>query len=461
MMNVGFSKIKITPELGVLMGGHPGEKRAQSILTDLYAKSMAISDGMTTIVFACADVLFVGEESVEKIKGLVAQSITFPSLHLFVSATHTHSGPLTTGLFGRSSQESYVGLLEERLAESILAAISSMTSSSLYHTADFVTDMAFCARFIMNGGRIETHPFKDDEAIICPEGIPDKQFNTLIAYDEKNVIKGVLINFAQHPQIMERENTAISADFPSYLEKHIQSSLGRDVPVLFVNGPCGDVCPVDAQNKMNSEVGSEWCEKFGKRLGEAVLQSLPSKIEVSGKIEVRIQKINLPLRRINRKTIRQAKYFIKRNENRNFIEPKVSNYGIESSSADTVSLEKYLSLDCWKNQEYKDILHLTTQRKLSKKQNVEISVIELGRFAIVTLPFEAFAAIGLEIKSQSEFARTAIFELTNGNAGYLPTAEAFKRKGGYETLTLYSSRFSQKAGKIVIKKIVEQLNSIH
>jgi len=459
-MNVGYSKVKITPDIGVVMGGHPGEKKAQSVLTELYARSMAIDDGETLVVFSSADVLFVGDESVARIKKAVREKTGLCPDNIFISATHTHSGPLTTGLFGKASQGGYVAVLEERIAKSITDAVNSLSSAKLYYFSDFVENMAFCARFVMRGGRIETHPFKDDRQIICPEGVPDKQLNVLFSCDDGGRIMGMLLNFAQHPQIMERESTAISADFPAYTERYIQSVLGADIPVLFVNGPCGDVCPVNAQDKESCEVGAGWCEKYGFALGKAVIKGLSEKKEITGKIKIKTASVALRLRRVDRAKIKNAKAFLKAAEGKSFPEPKVSNYGVEGGSGQAVSLERYLSLDCWKVQEYADILYLERQRKISKKQTIGISAVRLGGLGIVALPFEVFAKVGLDIKERSGFDKTAIFELTNGNAGYLPTPGAFERSGGYETLTLYSSRFEKKSADIVVKKAVELLNEV-
>jgi hypothetical protein len=63
---------------------------------------------------------------------------------------------------------------------------------------------------------------------------------------------------------------------------------------------------------------------------------------------------------------------------------------------------------------------------------MEIGVIRIGNAALVTLPGELFAEIGLNIKARSPFRTTIISELTNGSFCYIPTAAAYDR-GGYET----------------------------
>ncbi len=477
-MLTGFSKIKITPPTGVIMGGHPGEKRSTGNLTELYAKALAISDGGTLIVFASADVLFVGDDSISRVKEQVHGALIEDGTgaehkvtEIYISATHTHSGPLTTELFGNTARNVYTTMLEEGLVSCIIGAVRNMSVSGLYHSEGFVTDMVFCARMIMKGKRVETHPFKDDPDIIAPEGIPDRQFHVLAAYDQNNVIKGMLVNFGQHPQIMERACTLISADFPAYLEDHLQKELGLDIPVLYVNGPCGDVCPVDAQNAGANETGLEWCRSYGEKLGEYVLGSIGKHTEVKGVITLRKRKMELRLRDIPDPVLMQAKSFLETEVlsegSEDFRDYKVSDYGTENGNRNGISkrdpgilsLEKYLQTPEWKVQEYKDIIYLAELRSRSEYQRIELSVMIIGDLAVVTMPFEVFAEIGTDIKAGSR-RKTAVFELTNGNAGYLPTAKAFGHQGGYETKTLFSSRFDEGAASVVTAEIADMLKEM-
>jgi neutral ceramidase len=60
-----------------------------------------------------------------------------------------------------------------------------------------------------------------------------------------------------------------------------------------------------------------------------------------------------------------------------------------------------------------------------------ISVIGLGKIALVFLPGEPFTETALQIEHASPFEHTIIIGFSENNIGYIPTAEAF-REGGYE-----------------------------
>jgi hypothetical protein len=59
----------------------------------------------------------------------------------------------------------------------------------------------------------------------------------------------------------------------------------------------------------------------------------------------------------------------------------------------------------------------------------EIMGICIGDFVIVTLPAEAFARIGLNIKETSPYKNTFLASYSNGYLHYAPTADAYKEWG--------------------------------
>ena len=71
------------------------------------------------------------------------------------------------------------------------------------------------------------------------------------------------------------------------------------------------------------------------------------------------------------------------------------------------------------------------KRKEGKDTTIPLSVIAMGDIAFATTPNETFCQNGKEVKEASPFKMTFFCELTNGDRGYIPSAECFKN-GGYE-----------------------------
>jgi hypothetical protein len=89
--------------------------------------------------------------------------------------------------------------------------------------------------------------------------------------------------------------------------------------------------------------------------------------------------------------------------------------------------------------------------KASDRVIIPLQAVRIGEVRIVTIPFETFAEIGLEIKRRTPLGQSFVVSFGNGSYGYLPTPEQHKL-GGYETW-LGTSRVEVQASR----KITDQL----
>lgn len=459
-MKAGFSKLVITPETGIIMAGHPGTKYAKKIRDNLYVRAAAISNDTETFIFASLDVLFVEIESVRHIKESVTRRVNVKSDNIFIAATHTHSGPMTTGLFGKEQESGYIGYLHSQTVEAVIKAIDNLETCNIGFGSTEMKGFAFNARFLMKNGRVETHPFKFNNDIIRPEGPVDDTLSFLYFYNNKEELIGGIVNYANHPQIMERQNPSISADFPGEMEKDIIKELKYDTVILFLNGTCGDICPVNAVDRSKYEVGEHWLTYMGAELAKKVNRIYENRNTVSSnELKCINEEVELTIREIPRDLIIEASEFLKHHNEEDKL--LVSNYGVEEEGTMFLSLEEYLKTNEWLVQQYTDILQLNKIREKSSTEKITISVLDICGISLVLLPFEVFVEFGLEIKSKSPYKDTIVAELTNGSFGYIPTEKAFQREGGYETITLRSSRYEKKSGKIIVDQVVSMLVELH
>jgi hypothetical protein len=88
-------------------------------------------------------------------------------------------------------------------------------------------------------------------------------------------------------------------------------------------------------------------------------------------------------------------------------------------------------------------------------ESVIVQAIRIGDQAIVSMPFEVFVEIGLEIKRRSPFPHTFLIELANGGYGYLPTPRQHEL-GGYET-GLGTNKVQKDASVILTDNLLEML----
>ena len=88
---------------------------------------------------------------------------------------------------------------------------------------------------------------------------------------------------------------------------------------------------------------------------------------------------------------------------------------------------------------------------------LEVQALRLSdEVAVVALPGEVFADLGLAIKRASPFATTLVFELANDAPGYIPTRKAFA-EGSYETV---NSRVQPGGGEAIAEAAVRVLKEL-
>jgi hypothetical protein len=97
--------------------------------------------------------------------------------------------------------------------------------------------------------------------------------------------------------------------------------------------------------------------------------------------------------------------------------------------------------------------------QLPRSVEAEIQALTLGDCALVGIPCEVFAQLGLEIKRRSPFPTTGIVELANGYEGYLPTRQAYD-EGGYEVRAARSSKLAPGSGESAVDAAADLLHSL-
>ncbi len=85
-----------------------------------------------------------------------------------------------------------------------------------------------------------------------------------------------------------------------------------------------------------------------------------------------------------------------------------------------------------------------------------LQVIRLGEVAVVGIPGELFASLGLEIRRRSPFRHTIVVGLANDWVGYLPDRRAYEL-GGYQTWVGTHSQVEPGTGEAMVEAVLELL----
>src|SRR6266545_3897605 len=125
MLNAGVGRAVITPPVGFPMGGWSNQLSDRSVGNDmdLTATVMIVSDGNTAIAIAELDLGLVTDAQAAEMRSAIAAAVGIEPAAVRITATHTHSGPVTGEVTGFSwmfdglgAVAPYVAMVTEHLA---------------------------------------------------------------------------------------------------------------------------------------------------------------------------------------------------------------------------------------------------------------------------------------------------------------------------------------------------------
>ncbi|MBT4815706.1 MAG: hypothetical protein HON70_08415 [Lentisphaerae bacterium] len=92
--------------------------------------------------------------------------------------------------------------------------------------------------------------------------------------------------------------------------------------------------------------------------------------------------------------------------------------------------------------------------------NSVLQVLQIGELAIVAVPGELFAALGLRIRHRSPFRHTFIAGLANDEIGYIADRKGYQ-DGGYQTWFCGHSRLDPGEGERMVDAALNMLADLH
>ena len=475
---VGAARTVITPPLGVSLAGSYTDRRAVGLRDDLYARAFVVDDGASQIAIVSCDLIGVRAATVAGARRIIEQRCGVPGDHVLIAATHNHAGPLTrellaSGLAGETD-EPYLTQLERQIAAAVEAALYRRAPARLRLTVGEERGVAFNRRFFVRGGPVRTNPGHQNPDRGEAAGPIDARVWTLTALPVEdgiptegsaavppNVVPlGLLVNFGLHPAIVG--GTVIGGDFPAFLEAGVRKLLGpsgngadpaasktvREDPaspvVVFANAPCGDINHIDVSHGQRASGFAE-AARVGTILAGEVVKgacrlvseweagSAGPSIPATQAIRVRGARraVDLAVRRPTEEQVVWAREAAKGRMT------MVPGAGLE-----VVEAQRILALaEGW----------------TGETKTTEVQALALGAdLAVVGLPGEVFAELGLAVRERSPFRHTLVLGLANEAIGYVPTRRAFD-EGGYEPT---SSRLQPGGGERLVDEALALLATL-
>ena len=406
MLLAGVGRTTLTPPLGTPLVGYGGRERGtDSIRDDIYATSLVLSDGETTVALVTCDLCALPIRQVRYVQRLIEERTGIPPTHVLINTSHAHSGPLTT--FNEETPESVrqvVMTLLDAIAESVVKAAAALVPCRLSAGQGLVK--ASINRRKRNG-------YSDAVTPEFPEGTVDPTLHVVRIDSLDGTPLAVLTSYACHPVALRPPSHAISADFVCALRATVEPQVGA--PLLFAQGAAGNLVPIGPEMEMEERL-----ELTGKTLGAEALRVYES--------------LGTGATRDYELSASQGAEAPRAGESCE------SHRGTTTTSSNSVlaAASKTLLLDLWTEQppladaaRSNRTFPFLTPPLVDGKVECAVQALRLGDAALVGVAGEAFVEIGLAVKARSPIPHTIFLGYTNGCLGYIPTAAAYE-PGGYE-----------------------------
>lgn len=411
---VGRAVEAITPPVGTSLAGYFHDRVGKSVRDDLFAKAVVIESGDARLALVSCDLISLSNELVAEAKARIENDTAIPPSHVLLCATHTHTGPDLRPNSIVPVCEPWLAELPGRIAKAVRSAHGDTRPATLRTGSVDVEGYAFNRLFRLKDG---TEVFGRRGEVIAPAGPTDPQLQTLSAVSADGELLALLVNFALHVDVIGGGRADfISADWPGELARNIAALYGEGAVTLLLQGTCGDINHNSYQPTNLATGGLAKAIQLGRALAGAAMVAMErAEPMTSVPLGAALEAVPIP-------------YYTR--DERLFAE--IAELKKTDSPSD---FERYLieRTESWPHD--------------GEVADVPVQAMRIGGAALVGLPAEIFAQLGLDIKKWSPADATFVVELANGRAStYVPTTDQAER-GAYGAKPILSRWLCADAGR--------------
>jgi hypothetical protein len=413
-----------------------------------------LEGGGTRFCILSLDLLSVTDRWVDEIRLRAAERVGIDPQAIMVHPVQNHAAPSLGHLM---LSDDYLSIPDElwwvrggddRYNEPTVSAITDAIQSANANLGPVTVRVgreidgreAFNRRFVLRDGSAQMLPRGQarKRTLYCEGPIdPEVGVMTFAAADGRNV--AALLHYTCHP-VHGYPHRYIIGGWPGAWATNMQAALGPDCVPLVLNDCCGNVYHRNHldPNYVDSHL------RMGSTLTESAARALRD-MKDNGRpvLDIRRTVVRIPLRPLSRARIEDAQRYVEAHP-----EPPQ-----RADVTDAVAFE-------WEWAYAHMNIDLAAKQARQPWYDYEIQAVRIGESAVVALVGEPFVEGQLRIKLGSPFDTTFVAHMSNGYAGYVPTAEALKR-GGYETDTSNGSQLAPEALDMICEETGSLLRELH
>ncbi len=409
-----WARTVITPPPGVSLAGYFEPRPNRGVLDELYARVCLFRQGEEIGGILELDLLYAPRWLCDAVRERLARrGHDGLARNLLICAPHTHTAPDPFPAENPLRKHAHQFIVEQAAA-AVATAMHRFVPAGVETGTVINNPFAFNRRYWMRDGRVVTNPGKRNPEIVRPEGTVDRTIHFL-RIQQFGRVAVVIANIVNHTDTIGGD--LVSADWPGFLERRIQTALGRQCLVLPLVGPAGNINHFDVTSDQDQTCYAE-ARRIGEGYAEIILRAFDRARPLTPDFRTAVAELTLQKRRIPPEEIRAARQLLATSRESG------AALTSEDLARGSPAVLRYFA---------RSLLRFA-ETEAGKSVTVPLTGLRLGaEAAVVSLPGEPFTEIGLAIREQSPFPATLIASNANAQVGYIPLDESFDH-GGYEPL---------------------------
>ena len=295
----GAASVSITPEVRpdgppIWLAGFGQGRAATGVHDDLSARALVLGAGTRSVAIVALDLIGLFHDDVVRIREEIRGRHPGVEVgYVMVCSTHTHAGPDVIGLWtpqGRAVDSAYVARVRSAAADAVAGAWGGRQPARLSFATARRPDLIRDSRL--------------------PEVIDSTAGLLKVESDDGSRTIATLVDFADHPESLGRENTLISSDYPDAARRGLEQAFGG--VAIFVSGALGGLLTPLGVTLPDPDTGRPVPEKtfrmagaLGRELARSVIVAWQgqddtpgagaARAAARGTIEVKARELRMPL----------------------------------------------------------------------------------------------------------------------------------------------------------------------
>ena len=421
----GAATVPITPPVGVNLQGYSRKDPCNGVRDPLHARALVLDDGKVRAAVVGIDLIGLEYASVLRIRERVAAQCDVPPGNVMIAASHTHGGPAVMYLAGDPMDWDYIRTVERQIAGAVVVASQRMQPVTIRYDEG-------SAGFNVNR-RVVTPT--GTPMLPNPDGVVDRRVRVIRVDGEGFNPLAVLFSYTCHATVLGGTNNRVSGDYPGVAGRTVEQFYGLGTTAIFLPGCFGNIRPNLTTPEGRFRAGSdEEVERIGRTLAaevvrvseNAALQLQPRPASERGKAKGKRRKGSL----------------------------SVASEVFRLPYTDLPSERKVKEMGRALGERHDRMRDVPLARRKAGHAVIEIAAIRLGGLSLVTLPGEVMLEIGQQVEAGLN-GDVIVLGYTNGNPGYLCTAQSYD-EGGYEPTCFFRTYhhpapFTRETEKILVR----------